>query len=190
MVSKMSDVPTAKVIAGSASEIRFYAGMRGEDTFSTLKAWIKAIGNAKDAAAALGAILSPRLVRKLCPRCRIPFKPDPAALQKMNLPPDKVQQLYKPGGKVIVKKDIEEPCPDCMGMGYRGRTGVFEVMVLDDEARKLIAQGQLDQLRAHLRKQKMLWLQEAALTRVVEGVTAIAEIGRALAKEEKAAPAA
>lgn len=189
MVSKVSDVPTAKVVAGSAGEIRIYAGMKGEDTFGSLKTWIKSIGNPKDAAATLAAIISPRLVRKLCTTCRIPFKPDPAALQKMNLPPDKVQQLYKPGGKVMVKKE-EQVCNDCQGMGYKGRTGVFEVMVLDDDARKLIAQGQLDQLRAHLRKQRMLWLQEAALTRVVEGVTSIAEIGRALSKEGGEAKAA
>ena len=182
MVSKVSDVQTAKTIAASVEEIRIYAGVRGEDTFGTLKTWIKTIGNPKDAANSLAAIIAPRLVRKLCTTCRIPFKPDPAALAKMNLPADKVQQLYKPGGKILVKKE-EAICPDCQGMGYRGRTGVFEVMILDDDARKLIAQGQLDQLRAHLRKQRMLWLQEAALTRVVEGVTAIAEIGRALAKE-------
>ncbi len=184
MVAKLGDVPTAKVVASNAEEIRFYAGIRGEDTFGTLKTWIKTIGNPKDAAAALTAIIAPRLVRKLCTTCRVPFKPDPAALQKMNLPPDKVQQLYKPGGKIMAGKN-EETCPDCQGMGYRGRTAVFEVMVLDDEARKLIAQGQLDQVRAHLRKQRMLWLQEAALTRVVEGVTAIAEVGRVLAKEKE-----
>ena len=182
MLSKVSDVQTAKTIAASVEEIRIYAGVRGEDTFGTLKTWIKTIGNPKDAANSLAAIIAPRLVRKLCVTCRVPFKPDPAALAKMNLPADKVQQLYKPGGKIMVKKE-EAICPDCQGMGYRGRTAVFEVMILDDDARKLIAQGQLDQLRAHLRKQRMLWLQEAALTRVVEGVTAIAEVGRALTKE-------
>ncbi len=184
MVSKLSDVPTAKVMASSAEEIRFYAGIRGEDTFGTLKTWIKTIGTPKEAAQSLAAIIAPRLVRKLCTTCRVPFKPDPAALAKMNLPADKVQQLYKPGGKVMVGKN-EEVCPDCKGIGYRGRTAVFEVMILDDEARKLIGQGQLDQVRSHLRKQRMLWLQEAALTRVVEGVTAIAEVGRALSKDKE-----
>jgi general secretion pathway protein E len=70
-----------------------------------------------------------------------------------------------------------------MGLGYRGRTGVFEVMVLDDQARKYVATGEDDKLRAHLRRTKMLWLQEAALAKVVEGVTDIKEITRALAKK-------
>ena len=67
-------------------------------------------------------------------------------------------------------------------MGYRGRIAVFEVIVLDAEARKLIATNQGDKLKAHLRKNRMLYLQEAALGKVVEGVTDIKEISRALAE--------
>ncbi len=186
MVHKVADVPTAKAVAGAAGEVRFYIGMKQEDTFGALKTWIKATGGGKQGADGLAAIVACRLVRKLCTTCRAPFTPDPEVLKKMNLPPDKVKQLYKPSGK-IVAKNAEETCPDCQGMAYRGRTGVFEVMVLDDAARGLIAQGQLEPLRAHLRKGRMLWLQEAALTKVVEGVTAIAEVSRAMGKEEKPA---
>jgi type II secretory ATPase GspE/PulE/Tfp pilus assembly ATPase PilB-like protein len=128
-------------------------------------------------------VLAQRLVRKLCLSCRAPFTPDPAALKKLNLPADRVGQLYRETGQVMIK-DKPQQCPACMGMGFRGRVAVFETMVLDDEARKLIAAGQLDALRAHLRKQRMLWLQEAALARVVEGVTSIGEVQRALAKAE------
>ena len=185
LIHKVADVPTAKAIANAAGELRFYVGLKQEDTFGALKMWIKATGGGKQAAESLAAVVSPRLVRKLCNTCRVPFTPDPDALKKMNLPPDKVKQLYKPSGK-IVAKNAEETCPDCQGMAYRGRTGVFEVMILDDAARALIAAGELEQLRAHLRKGRMLWLQEAALTKVVEGTTAIAEVSRAMGKEEKA----
>ena len=132
---------------------------------------------------ALHAIISQRLVRTLCPTCRVAYKPDPEALRKMNLPSDKVSQLYKQTGQVIVR-DKPQTCTDCHGIGYRGRVGVFEVMMMDDMARGLIRAGKLDQLRAHLRKNKMLWLQEAALHRAVEGITSISEITRALAKPE------
>ena len=53
-------------------------------------------------------------------------------------------------------------------------------MVLDTQARQLIAKQDLDQLRVYLRKNKMLYLQEAALARVVDGTTSIAEITRVL----------
>ena len=82
-------------------------------------------------------------------------------------------------------RDKPVTCSNCHGMGYRGRVAVFEVMVLDDEGRGLIAQGQLDQLRAHLRREKMHWLQEAALLKAVEGITSISEITRALQSSEK-----
>ena len=57
------------------------------------------------------------------------------------------------------------------------------VMALDDAARALLAQGKLDPLRHYLRKNRMMWLQEAALSKAVEGITSIQEIMRALSQD-------
>jgi type II secretory ATPase GspE/PulE/Tfp pilus assembly ATPase PilB-like protein len=184
MLDKLTDTKMAQMVAKSSEDIRFYFGLPQTDVFSTLKTWIKATGEAPLAAEHLAAVLSQRLIRKLCPTCRIGYTPDVDALRKLNLPADKVQQLFKAGGKIKVGKEKEKTCPTCYGIGYRGRFAVYEVMVLDDEARKLVASGQLDALRAHVRKQKMLYLQEAALARVVEGTTDIKEITRALSSEK------
>ncbi len=173
------DPVTAKTIARYSDEVRFYVGMTKEDTFSALRAWVKLVGSARAATEHLGVIVSQRLVRKLCPTCRTQYAPDAAALRKFNLPADKIKRLYKASGQVMVNKK-PRVCPDCLGMGYKGRTGVFEVMVFDEQARKMLADKQIEQLRSHLRKQKMLWLQEAALAKVVEGVTDIKEVTRAL----------
>ena len=81
----------------------------------------------------------------------------------------------------MVSKDRTRPCPECHGIGYRGRIGVFEVMVLDDEARGVLATGQLNQFRAHLRRRKMVYLQEVALLKAVEGMTSVSEVNRSLA---------
>ncbi len=184
MLDKLTDTKLAQMLAKSAEEIRFYFGLPQADTFAALKTWIKAAGDAELAAESLTAITSQRLIRKLCPTCRIGYVPDAEAMRKLNLPADKVQQLYRAGGKVKIGKEKEKTCPNCYGIGYRGRFAVFEVMVLDDEGRKMVAAGQLDPLRAHLRKQKMLYLQEAALARVVEGTTDIKEITRALSSDK------
>ncbi len=185
MLSKLYDPKLAVQLAKSAEFMRAYIGMRQEDTFSTLKAWCKAVGKLEIAGDTIGAVISERLIRKLCSTCRVPMKPNSSALKKLNLSPDKV--IYKQSGKVMIK-DQEKLCPDCHGVGYRGRTGVFEIMVLDDDARKLIKAGDFEQLRKHLRRQKMLWMQEAALALVVEGKTSIAEISRVMesAKKSKA----
>ncbi len=180
-VTRFADSRSPAHIARGAAEARVYMPLEADDTFAALKLWIKAVGDRKLAAKSITAVISQRLIRRLCHTCRTPFVPDPAALKKFNLP-SKVDQLFHASGQVMVK-DKPQPCPDCMGLGYRGRTGVYEVMILDDKARQYIATGEDDKLRAHLRRLKMLWLQEAALAKVVEGVTDIKEVTRALSKK-------
>ncbi len=181
LLSRFADSKTPAHAARGSAEARIYLPMEADDTFMAVKLWVKAVGDRKLAAKSITAAISQRLIRRLCYTCRTPFVPDPAALKKFNLP-SKVEQLYHASGQVMVKNK-PEPCPDCMGLGYRGRTAVFEVMVLDDQARQYIAAGEDDKLRAHLRRSKMLWLQEAALAKVVEGVTDIKEVTRALSKK-------
>ena len=189
-VAAVTDQPTARQIAeGAAEGKRIYAGLRADDTFSALKLWVKAVGDPEIVSKSLRAIVAQRLVRKLCTVCRQKYKPDAAALKKLNLPADRIKELYKEGGKVVLKNE-PEPCPACHGIGYMGRTAAFEVMVLDDEARKMIKTGQLDALRAHVRRRKTLWLEEAALQKVVAGLTSIREAMRAMGHEQKKPEAA
>ena len=76
---------------------------------------------------------------------------------------------------------LKQVCETCVGLGYLGRRAVYEVMPLDDKCRELIAQKQLDQLKNRLRKQGMLYMQEAALRLAAEGITSVSEISRVLA---------
>jgi len=145
--------------------------------------WVQAVGDKSKAGDALRAIVAQRLLRKLCETCRVAYKPDPKLLKKLNLPTDKVSQLYKHSGKIMVKEE-EQTCPDCMGLGYRGRRAVFEVMILDDQCRSLIGEGQLNQLKNRLRKNRMLYMQEAALNLAAQGITSVSEISRVLGGEQ------
>lgn len=185
LVGNLTDGDTAKLIPDHVMDMRFYVGIRQTDAFTALRAWIQAIGDKSKAAESLNAIVAQRLVRKLCQTCREPYQPDANMLRKLNFSAENIQQFYKHSGQVIVK-DEPQPCPHCMGLGYFGRIGVFEVMVFDDESRDMVAAGQLDKLRSHMRKNKMYYLQEAALTRVVEGVTSISEITRVLVSSNPA----
>lgn len=179
MASKLADEQSAKLMAGAAKDIRCYLPIDQPDTLTALKQWLKLTGDPKEVAEGLGAVFAQRLVRRLCHTCRVPYSPDPSALKKLNLPADKVSELFRASGKVMAK-DKEVTCPDCHGLGYRGRVAVFEVMVIDKAAAKYLAAGELDSLRLHLRKQKMLYLQEAALTKVVDGTTDIKEVTRVM----------
>ena len=129
LIGRLIDAESAKMLARSADDIRFYLPLPAEDTFAGLRMWVKAVGERKLAAEALAGVLAQRLVRKLCTNCRQPYKPDPAALKKLNLPAEKVGTLYKAAGKITDDKGREHTCPACHGMGYRGRVAVFEVDV-------------------------------------------------------------
>ena len=115
-----------------------------------------------------------------CPKCKQPYQPTAQQLQKMNLPSNKVKQLFGPGGKIQVKNKIEA-CPVCGGTGYLGQTAVFEVMIVDDEIRRLLTAGDLKGALAHARRNKMIYLQEAALSKVIKGETSIEEVARVTA---------
>lgn len=184
LVSRVVSTDMVKLIAQSAEDTRFYLPLPGKDTMAVLKTWIKLVGDQRLAAESLGAIVNQRLVRKLCPVCRVSYKPDAAAIKKLNLGDAGVDTLYKASGKIMVK-DEQVPCEMCHGIGYRGRVGVFEVMHIDREARSLIASGEGERLRAHLRKQRMAYLQEAALAKVVEGVCDIKEVTRVMSEAQK-----
>ncbi len=186
MLGQLPDAATAQLAAKAATDQkRLYVGVRGDDTFSALKAWVKTVDDRELVASGLRAVISQRPIRKLCSVCRQAYQPDPAALKKMNLPADRISQLYKSSGRVPAPKGQTQPCPMCNGLGFDGRTAAFEVMIIDDEARGFIREGDMNGLRSHLRRQMMLWLQEAALAKVVAGETSISEVMRALGQGEQ-----
>ena len=103
-------------------------------------------------------------------------------LKKINLPADQVECFYRPPSEPLVdKRGREIICPNCQGTGYVGRTGVFELLLVDDAVRALVAEGApINRIKSECRKKKMLYLQEEGLRKVFEGVTSMQEILRVL----------
>lgn len=186
MLSHLPNGEVGELVCKNAEEVRFYIPLVESDTFAALRQWVQTIGNKRLAGESLTAIVAARLVRRLCKHCRTPYKPDRAALKRLNINSDDVSRLYHASGEIeLENKDQTETCPQCLGMGYRGRVGVYEVMPIDTQARTFIAAGEMDRLRSHLRKQKVLWLQEAALQKVVDGETDITELTRVMGGKKK-----
>lgn len=148
--------------------------------------WVKRVGDIKQAVKPLRAVVNGRLVRTLCPNCRQAYRPSPEQLKKLGLPAN-VQKLYKASGKVQVKNKIEN-CSVCQGTGYFGQTAILEVMMLDDQARKLLMNNDLQGAYMHCRGKGMLFMQQAALKRVVEGVTSLEEVVRVTTQQSKSQP--
>lgn len=187
------DAETAQYAAAAVKEgKKIYLGMTAKDTFSALRRYLQGVGNNGLAAAGLLAITCQRLVRILCTECRRAYKPDPALLKKANLPTGENRPFYRPPNPNEIEADKHGNqllCPVCQGSGYLGRTGVFELLLMDDHLRALIAKGTaLPTVKAEARKRGMLYLQEVALHKVYEGITSINEVLR-VTKESSSKPA-
>lgn len=180
MLDKCEDPKAAQVLLPFTSRKMAILGMHAATAFEAMAKWIKLCGDAGQAAADLRAVLCQILVRKLCPNCREEYRPDPRFLAKVNLPAQKIGNFYRPPTSPLVdEKGQPYTCPTCQGNGYFGRTAVFELLEVTDEIRELIDGGaSLSQIQAACRKGKMLYIQEQALRKVMEGVTSIQEVIR------------
>lgn len=118
----------------------------------------------------LNCVLAQRLVRMLCPRCKVRFQPDDRELEEAGLPPvlyrDRI--YYKSGG-----------CEICSNTGYRGRTAIHELLDLSDSIREMIiARRPGSEVRRVAREEGLGSLRESALRLVFEGLTTLHEINR------------
>jgi type IV pilus assembly protein PilB len=126
--------------------------------------------------ATLEGIVAQRLVRKICPRCKDLYQPNEEELFQLSLTEEdlKGRKIYRGRG-----------CDFCNGSGYKGRMGLFEIMVLDDELRELIIQNASTQLlRAEALKRGMRTLRQAGLLAIFDGLTTMDEVVRETLAEE------
>jgi len=126
--------------------------------------------------ATIEGIISQRLVRKICENCKTAFQPSEAQLMELQLTPDDIK-----GKKFYYGRG----CSKCNGTGYRGRTGIFEVMVFNDEIRDLIMnQASTAVLRAAGQKAGMRLLRDNGLAEIYDGITTIDEVVKETIMEE------
>jgi type IV pilus assembly protein PilB len=159
---------------------KLYIANEAPTVFHALQNWIKMVGDAKKTADTLSVVTCQRLVRKLCTHCREAYIPDPALLKKLNLPSEKIKHFYRPPTEEEIDKNGEPIlCENCQGIGYYGRTAVIETLILTDDLKAMIAKkAPVNTLRVQCRKEKMLYMQEQALRKVIKGVTSIQEVSR------------
>ncbi len=181
-VSDLPDAATAKEVSRADHErTRVYISFNAPDALTAVAAWVKQVGDQRAAGECLHGVVAGKLLRKLCTNCRVAYPPAPDMLKKLGLP-DKVQQLFKKGGQVLVKNK-PEPCPVCQGSGYFGQEGVYEVCLFDKEARDLIVAGNLNGLKAAMRKRNVPTIQHVAIRKAVDGITSVEEVLRITAGE-------
>lgn len=183
MLGEIRDLETA--------EIAIKAAMTGHLVFSTLHTndCPSTVGRLLDigipsylVASSLTMVLSQRLARKLCPKCKVLDENfNPAELEDMGFSPEEISGLkvYGPGG-----------CSECNGAGYKGRLGLFELMEVTDKISRIIsAQVSEDQLRKAAILEGMVTLRDAGLEKIRQGVTSVEEVLKRTTVTKGAIPA-
>ena len=162
---------------GETANIAINASLTGHLVFSTLHTNDAPSSVARLAdmgiknfliASAVRAILAQRLVRKLCDKCKVPATLNEKELRMLNIDPSQLAEsnIMGPGG-----------CEACRDTGYRGRIGIFEIFLVDDEVRHLINQDMsTPQLRRRARELGMRTLREDGIRKVLVGMTSASEV--------------
>jgi len=120
------------------------------------------------------SVVAQRLVRVLCEDCREPYEPDGAILKSIGVTKD----LFKDG--VIYRA---KGCSTCFDTGYRGRVGIFEMLVMDSNLRKLVLESfDAGQIKKMALDRNMVTLREDGILKVKNGVTSISEVLRVASK--------
>ncbi|MHC4311289.1 MAG: GspE/PulE family protein [Planctomycetota bacterium] len=163
-----------------------YTTLPADSVVMAVGKWLKLVGDRNLAAQTLLGICNQRLIRKLCEECKQAYAPNKELLRKFNIPADKVKALYRTGKVIIGKRGKEMTCDQCQGTGYVGRTGIFEIISINDQLKKAIIQSKsLSEIGSQFRATKMLYLQEQALRKVINGTTSINEMIRVLSPKTK-----
>ncbi|MHB8793614.1 MAG: type II secretion system ATPase GspE [Thermoleophilia bacterium] len=124
-------------------------------------------------ASAIECIMAQRLARKLCPNCKEPYKPTDEALRQNGFPQEVMGKditLYRAAG-----------CPRCNNTGYKGRLGIYEVMIVSEAIERLtVERKSADEISRVAQAEGMLSLREDGLDKVIKGVTSMEEIARVI----------
>ena len=161
------------------SEMAFRAAMTGHQVFTTLhtNSALGAFPRLMDLGIQPGimagniiGIVAQRLVRVLCKACKEPYSPADDERRLLGVAASADVQLYKPVG-----------CVECGGKGYKGRTPIMELLVMDGDLDELVARGATArELRETAKSKGFQTLADAAIRRVLEGDSTLTEVLRAV----------
>ena len=172
MVGEIRDVETAK--------IAIQAALTGHLVFSTLHTndSCGAITRLLDmgiepflVSSSVIAVMAQRLVRRVCQACREPYTPGVEEIRQLGLSTDRLDggSVYRPG----------PGCPECKLTGYRGRTGIHELLVIDDEVRNLVMRAaDSSTIRRAAAARGMTSLREDGAEKMLAGTTSAEEVLR------------
>lgn len=172
MIGEIRDKETADIAMQAAMTGHLvFSTLHTNDTASTPTRMIDMGVEPYLVSSTLIAILAQRLIRRLCPYCKVADTPSEEELNRLGL-----SSRTLPPGSTIFKAN---GCPECLQSGYSGRTGIYELMLLTDEVRGLIIkQAESSVIKRATRATGMKTLREDGALKVLQGITSIEEVVR------------
>ena len=169
MVGEIRDVETANIaINASLTGHLVFSTLHTNDAPSAVTRLVDIGVKQFLVASSVRAILAQRLVRRICANCSEAYEPDEAELRALNLKPEALEGAnFRKGAG----------CDKCRGTGYKGRMGIFEICVLDDEIRRMINEKMsVASIRQRARDLGMRTMREDGLRKVLGGMTTPDEV--------------
>ncbi len=164
---------------GTTAEMALKAAMTGHQVYTTLHTndSFGAIPRILDLglkpgmiAGAIIAVFAQRLVRRLCPQCRQPAKPNARECAILGVDPRDPPTVYLPK---------EGGCPSCDGIGYKGRIAIAEILLFDEDIDEIIASGGTKaQIKQAAKQKGFKSLRDDGILKVLEGITSLEELSK------------
>ncbi len=169
LVGEIRDKETAEIACQAALTGHFvFSTLHANDTVATITRMLDLGLDPMLIQTAVTAVLGQRLARKLCEQCKEAYPPPQDLLDRLGVKPGAIKQIYR-----------EKGCEACGGSGYKGRLGLHELMVMNDDIRKLItAEPNINELKQATRRAGTRSLQTDGLMKVLKGLTSVNEIIR------------
>ncbi len=172
MVGEIRDAETAKIaIQAALTGHLVFSTLHTNDSCGAITRLIEMGIEPFLVASSVIAVMAQRLLRRVCPTCRVPYRPSVEELRQLGISADDLEgrQVYKPG----------PGCPECKQTGYRGRLGIHELLVVDDEVRNLTMKASdSSSIRRVAAAKGMTSLREDGSDKVLRGLTTIEEVLR------------
>lgn len=182
-------VMVGEIRDGETADVALHAALTGHVMISTFHANNAAVAlgllkqisdNNNMLASAINLIIAQRLVRRLCDQCKQPYEPRPEEKEM-------AERIYSELPEEIKdKKKLEfytaKGCPSCNNVGYAGRIGIFEMLPLSVELQKFVSREEVTapEIQEAAKKSGMITMEQDGLIKVIDGVTSISEVIKAI----------
>ncbi len=169
MVGEIRDLETAQMaIESSLTGHLVLSTMHTNDAPGTLTRLIDMEVEPFLITSAVTAVIAQRLVRTICLDCKEEYQPDPALIEEIGYSPEEVKNITFFHGR---------GCSECNYTGYKGRTGIYELLILSEETKELVLERAASSvIFQQARKDGMRTLREAGWEKVIQGITTLEEV--------------